>query len=280
MADDLLTILKSSQRAWATGLAIEFDADGYCLNCDANLFEPLSACSRRDLASGDGSELGKSDGRSKIQALHSSSALACNFFDYWRGRDLGPLAESLGIQTRLCGLAFEQKFPTRLGGIAPNLDVVLCGCNGSVFAIESKFTEPFVKSKNKCFLKPKYFPAAHGLWRNAGLAGCQTLAEDLRDGRVRFEVLDAAQLLKHMLGLARSGQSWKLTCLWYSRGGALCKQHAKELEVFSDRIGPDSARFGALTYQSLFDRLASRLGSAHDAWKAYMRNRYFGEPVA
>ena len=26
MADDLLTILKSSQRAWATGLAIEFDA--------------------------------------------------------------------------------------------------------------------------------------------------------------------------------------------------------------------------------------------------------------
>ncbi len=47
------------------------------------------------------------------------------------------------------------EFPTRLGGIAPNLDVVLYGCDGSLVAIESKFTEPFIKSKTKCFLKPK-----------------------------------------------------------------------------------------------------------------------------
>lgn len=115
---------------------------------------PLSACSRRDLAGGDGSELGKGGGRGKIQALHSSAALACNFFDYWRGRDLGLLSRALGISVRLCAVAFEQKFPTRLGGIAPNLDVVLYGCDGSLFAVESKFTEPFTKSKTKCFLKP------------------------------------------------------------------------------------------------------------------------------
>jgi hypothetical protein len=30
------------------------------------------------------SELGENGGRGKIQALHSSSALVCNFFDYWR----------------------------------------------------------------------------------------------------------------------------------------------------------------------------------------------------
>jgi hypothetical protein len=196
------------------------------------LFEPLSACSRRDIVAGDGGEFGEGDARGKIQALHSSAALACNVFDYWRGRDLAILARGLGLSTRLCGLAFEQKFPTKLGGIAPNLDVVFFACDGSVVAVESKFTEPFVKSKAKSFLKPKYFPLDRGLWRDAGLLGCQKVAEDLRDGQVRFEALDAAQLLKHMLGLALSGHSWTLICLWYDAGGSSSERHLEELGAF------------------------------------------------
>ncbi len=43
-----------------------------------------------------GSELGENGGRGKIQTLHSSSAIVCNFFDYWRAGDLKPLAEALG----------------------------------------------------------------------------------------------------------------------------------------------------------------------------------------
>jgi hypothetical protein len=31
-----------------------------------------------------------------MRALHSSSALACNVFEYWRGRDGSPLAAALG----------------------------------------------------------------------------------------------------------------------------------------------------------------------------------------
>ena len=266
---------ESAQQAWATDRGIEIDADGYCCRYDANLFEPLSACSRRDLTAGDGSELGREGARGKIQALHSSAALACNFFDYWRGRDLGPLRQSLDLPTRLCGLEFEQKVPTRLGGIAPNLDVMLYGCDGSVFAVESKFTEPFVKAKHKSFLKPKYFPEGQGLWRDAGLLGCQTLAESLREGRVRFELLDAAQLLKHMLGLGRSGHSWTLICLWYGAGESLSDRYADELAMFSRLIGSDSDRFVAMTYQALFDRLANLVGSEHDGWKSYLQTRYF-----
>jgi hypothetical protein len=275
VTEDLLGVLKSKQRVWAAALGIETDADGYCHGCDANLLEPLSACSRRDLGAGDGSELGKGGGRGKIQALHSSAALACNFFDYWRGRDLGLLSQALGISARLCGVAFEQKFPTRLGGIAPNLDVVLHGCDGSLVAIESKFTEPFTKSKTKCFLKPKYFPRDHGLWADAGLPGCQVLAEGLRDGAVKFELLDAAQLLKHMLGLALSGHAWTLTCLWYAPGGSLSDLHARELTAFSERIASDSTKFAALTYQVLFDRISSLAGDNHEGWRSYLQNRYF-----
>src|SRR5262245_12743048 len=124
MVQDLVSILKAKQKAWAASIGLETDADGYCHRCDENLFEPLSACSRRDFAAGDGWELGKDVARGKIQALHSSAALACNVFDYWRGRDLGPLGQSLDLSTRLCGLAFEQKAPTGLEGTAPNLDVM------------------------------------------------------------------------------------------------------------------------------------------------------------
>lgn len=172
-------------------------------------------------------------------------------------------------------MAFEQKFPTRLGGIAPNLDVVLYGCDGSLVAIESKFTEPFTKSKTRCYLKPKYFPANRGLWADAGLPGCQVLAEHLRDGAVKFELLDAAQLLKHMLGLALSGQAWTLTCLWYGPEGSSSDLHARELTSFSERIGSDSAKFAALTYQVLFERILSLAGDNHEGWRSYLRRRYF-----
>ena len=274
MGEDVLGHLKTRQQIWARERGLKIDADGYCISCDANLFEPLSACSRRDIGAGDGSELGKGGARGKIQALHSSAALACNFFDYWRGRDLGVLARSLGISTRLCDMAFEQKFPTGLGGIAPNLDVVMFGCDGSLVAIESKFTEPFSKSKTKSILKPKYFPPDHGLWKDAGLSGCQTLAEDLRDGRIQFVALDAAQLLKHMLGLAFSGHPWSLMCLWYAPGEPFADVHSEELGVFSQALGVDSKRFSAMTYQTLFDRLV--LGPEHSEYAAYLRCRYFG----
>jgi len=277
MTKDIVSLLKARQQAWATGSGIEIDADGYCHRCDANLFEPLSACSRRDLAVGDGSELGGNGARGKIQALHSSAALVCNFFDYWRGRDLASLGQSLDVPTRLCGLALEQKVPTGLGGNAPNIDVMLYVCDGSVFALESKFTEPFVTSSHRAFLRPKYFPEGRRLWKDAGLSGCQTLAEDLRDGRVRFELLDAAQLLKHMLGLALNWRSWTLICLWYVAGGAVSDRHADELAMFSRQIGADSTRFVAMTYQAFFDRLASLIGPEHDGWKSYLQKRYFGD---
>jgi hypothetical protein len=102
-------------------------------------------------------------GRGKIQALHSSSALACSWLDYWRGRDLTPLSQAFGVSVPFSAIALEQKFPTGLGGIGPNLDVLITCGDGSLFGIESKFTEPYRKAKSKTFLCmancqfPQYF---------------------------------------------------------------------------------------------------------------------------
>jgi|SRR5579862_1738850 len=155
--------IKARQRAWAARVGRTFDADGYCTSVDGNIFGGLSLDARKDFEGGDGTELGKDGGRGTIQALHSSSALACNWFDYWRSCDLQPLSQAFDVPVRFTKLALEQKFSSGLGGIGPNLDVLLTGDDDTLFAIESKFTELYTKSKTKTYLKPKYFPPVRWL---------------------------------------------------------------------------------------------------------------------
>jgi hypothetical protein len=273
-------IIKARQRAWATRNELAFDADGYCGCVDDNVVRGLSPCARKDFESGDGTELGKDGSHGKIQALHSSSALACDWFDYWRDRDLQPLSRAFGVPARFSTLALEQKkFPTGLGGIPPNLDVLLTCSDGTAFAIESEFTESYTKSKAKTYVKPAYFHDGRSLWTEAGLPDCQAVAEALQTGRHDFKVLDVAQLLKQMLALGLSGQHWSPCCLWFEVPGALADQHRQELTDFAARIGTDAARFSALTYQELFARMVSFVGQDDSEYITYLRDRYISNAV-
>jgi hypothetical protein len=275
-------IIKSHQRAWAAQRGLSFDADGYCACVDDNIFQGLSAGARSDFGSGDGAELGQNGGRGKIQALHSSSALACNWFDYWRGRDLQPLSRAFVVPVQFSKLGLEHKFPTGLGRFSPNLDVLLTCSDGSLFAIESKFMEPYLKSKEKTYLKPEYFPKVRSLWTDAGLPGCQAIAEALRRGQQDdfHNVLDVAQLLKHMLALALSGHSWSLCCLWFEVPGQLADQHRKELTIFTTKMGADAVHFSALTYQELFAGLVPFVGQDNSEYIKYLRERYMSDSVS
>ena len=270
--------IRNEQQAWASARGISCDADGYCERLADNLFQPLSAPARRELESGDGSELGREGSRGKLQALHSSSALACNVFDYWRGCDSLPLARALGCDSQPRCIHFEVKYPTGVGGKAPNLDVVIALENAEVIAIESKFMEPYARSEKKGTLKAKYFSHAR-LWEKAGLRGCQALADRLRERSVAFHYLDAAQLLKHMLGLATNEQSWRLIYLWYDVAGEVSLKHRAELQTFVQAIGLDCSRFGAQSYQELFAALAPVLRGTHGEYGGYLESRYFHQAV-
>jgi hypothetical protein len=272
-------IIKARQRAWAARNGLAFDADGYCARVDDNLFRGLSAAARKEFADGDGAELGEGGGRGKIQALHSSSALACNWFDYWRDRDLKPLSRAFGVAIGLSTLALEQRYSTGLGGIGPNLDVLLTCGDATLFAIESKFAEPYTKSKTKTYLKPKYFHDGRRLWTEAGLPGCQAVAEALRTGQHSFSLLDVAQLLKHMLALAHSGRHWSLCCLWFEVPGAPADRHRQELAEFAAQIGTDATHFSALTYQELFTRIERFVEQDDSEYIAYLRDRYMSDVV-
>ena len=271
----MIRTVKAMQADWASSADIPLDLDGYCSTVEHNLLCPLSIGCRRSFEDGDGSELGKNGTRGKMQAVHSSSALACNVFDYWTDRDSSSLRRALGLTETLSDIRFEQKFPTGLGGNPPNLDVVIRTAGPSI-AIESKFLEPYQPSPSKSTFRDTYFAAGRQLWSDKGLDRCQELAGEIHRGAAKYRLLDAAQLLKHMLGLASAEHGWRLICLWFRAPGLAGDLHARELDHFANRISADGLYFGASTYQQLFGRLSSDAAAhEHSHYLTYLSKRYF-----
>lgn len=265
-------VVREQQRRWALGRGIALDASDYTLDLADNLFVPLSAEAREEFAGGDGDELGRPGERGKMQALHSSSALACNVFEYWRDRDASALAAALGIAAPL-HIGFERKYPTGLSGNAPNLDVVLRPDSGPIVVVECKFLEPY--GQHGPGFKDKYFEASPGLWEGAGYPRCQALAQALYSGEPAFKWLYAEQLLKHILGLARSGDAWRLLYIWYEVPGPAGAEHAAEVVQFARVVTEDGIDFAPLSYQTLFKELREHAGYDDRAYVDYLGERYF-----
>ena len=274
MTDNVVDIIKRRQQAWAQRKQRALDKDGYCGSADDNVYEGLSSAARGELIRGGGGEIGVEGQRGKFQATHSSSALACNWFDYWRERDFGLLSAAFGVPTPFVTLRLEAHVPTGMRGADANLDVLLTTADGWLFAIESKFTEPYTGAPAKSALKPQYFSQNRSRWSDVGLPGCQAVAEQVRSGQHEYKVLDVAQLLKHMLALGRTGSRWTLCCLWYDVPGPAADAHRAELQMFAAQIGGDGAHFRALTYQELFARMQPLAGAEHAGYMEYLRDRY------
>ena len=266
------SIIRSRQQLWADNGKIELDRQNWCVRLEDNLFQGLNPEAREEFEQADGSEL-----EGKMRAPHSSSALVCNVFDYWRGQDNSPLTDALGTGAPVTRIKFEEKFPTGVGPRSPNLDVALFLADDTLMAIESKFAEPFYDGA-KSPIQDKYFSEGKQRWSEAGLPHCQKLAENLRDQeklREQYRHLEAGQLLKHMLGLASGAQEWELLYLWYDPTGQESDNHRKEIEHFIKAVSGDGDRVRAMTYQSLFSRLSAKLDAAHTAYTDYLRQRYF-----
>lgn len=271
------SLILGQQRAWAVDHKVAIDGAGYTEALDFNLFQPMRNDTLADFQRGSGDELGKNGRRGKMLAIHSSSALAVNVFDYWRGRRLTWLVGALSLTSEPTSLRFEAQFPTGLPGNPPNLDLVLGLAGGRTVAVESKFTEPYGHANQTSRFKPKYFPSGNGLWHNHGLLRCQKLADQLNWNELRLQHLNAAQLLKHILGLAQSSVGeFVLYYLWYAVPSGEASQHAAEVKAFADEVSPE-LDFRSLTYQELFFSALRDLGAEHSAYLKYLGERYFSE---
>lgn len=264
--------IQESQKHWADSCAIRYMANGRVFHLSDNLFAPLKPETKAEFKAGDGDELGRDGSVGKMFSLHSSSALACNVFDYWRGLSLDPLLQACGVPDGLNKLQFEQPFATGLPGIPPNLDLLLSGEQGSrVTAIESKLSEPFRSQAHEKF-RPSYF-RRNQLWR--GLERCRKLAEAINTQPNSFNYLNAAQLLKHVLGLHRkfTTDQFELLYLWYDvPGSTAARDHRAEVENFSQTISTE-IRFRGVSYQEMFESLLPSVKGTEYA--SYLRSRYF-----
>ena len=262
------------QKTRAESKGLSFDSTGYVADVVTNLRRPLSVRARQAFGQGAGSELA-----GHMKALHSSSALVANFFDYWTDRDSTPLLAALETDAgKTESLNFEARFPTGLGGTPPHLDVAIALNSGTIIGVESKFTEHLERSTvGKSKFEPSYFPRSGGLWTSVGLPECQLLAEELHERLHRFEFLDPWQLLKHSLGLATNlGDRFSLYYLYYDFPGDRSEAHRREIQVFASRVGEET-RFRASTYQEVYGRLQASGWDDPEfvEYLGYLGTRYF-----
>jgi hypothetical protein len=261
--------------AWARTKGLQ-TARSYCRDVRDNI-PWLNDETRQEFAEADGNEFsGRGEEPPKIAALHSSSALAVNFFDYWRHRDKSALASALGPRNwPITQIRFEEKFPTGIGPRSPNIDVTFRYDSGRLLAVESKFTEWLGHSGRKR-LRDAYLERNRNVWAAVGLRGAQKVAEQYLEAG--FDHLDVPQLLKHMLGLASQPSPWHLLLLWHRCDDERAPLMQDEIDRFRELLGTDGSNFSAMTYQQLWKRSAPAIRDEHPEYVEYITHRYFDDP--
>ncbi len=278
------------QQEWAKsrslnliGSAGDRGVKNYTQTLDDNLFEPLTDAARSSFSRGSGNEIVSTpEHTAKMQAIHSSSALGVNVFGYWQR--LGQYAE-IASACGLCasgdcpctGITFEAQHPIPgVERIPPHLDMQFENGKGHpqrVFAIESKFSEPY-SPRGHGGLNPTYL-GIKPLWQS--LPELHRLAQDIEGEDHVFSYLHAAQLIKHILGLsaAYGQQGFKLLNLWYRVEGEASVKHQLEIETFAKAAAADGIDFQSLTYQEVFETLQRNLPARHNDYLTYLKSRYF-----
>lgn len=143
-----------------------------------------------------------------------------------------------------------------------------------MWGIESKFTEPFGAAKRCPAFKDKYSLAGRPVWNGRCLIRCGALATALQKGELAFRHLDAAQLLKHALGLQTNHPGrFTLVYLYADREAPEAKQHRREIDEFGAAIQGDFP-FVPLSYTKFLKRLRGLSSGEHSAYFEYIAERY------
>jgi hypothetical protein len=259
-----MSIVDRAKKALWKKAELHHDGKGYVTDSKRNLVAGVtSEMIKGDYARGSGQEW-----LYKIRAIHSSSALTANTFGRWKSV---PSQLTFGEASGFAPPRLEAKCHTGLGGTPPNLDVLLQSSD-TVFGIESKLLEP---------LKPTVPKFTASYLRNR-LPLCEdewwSLLERVRQWPPSH--LDAAQLIKHYLGLRKQfpdgKKVWLVYLYWIPVNVADIAEysrHAEDLEKFRSAVeGAESISFMALDYLELWDSWEKDRNMAEHA--KLLKNRY------
>ena len=220
----------------------------------------------RAIAQAYGSAPGNELDSGKIASPESSAALVANGFGYY--------LDAPGLLPPLPGVAAAwPPHSVTLEGIArgpwsggrhPCRDVLL-DIPDAIVGIESKRYEPF-RAKGAMKLSDAYWRPVWG----ERMRGFERVRDDLRDGSLRFDHLDAAQLVKHAFGLrtaaARLGKRATLLYLhceptaWpdgHVVPAGAHERHSREIAAFAAAVADDEVAFAHLTWRALLGTWAA-----------------------
>ncbi len=205
-----------------------------------------------DLTEGNGNELLDSPrAPAKFCAAYSSSALVVNTFGPFRH---SPGNLTLAGQNGFSKLQFEQRCPTPLRGTPPNLDFMAAGSKILV-AVESKFLET-LRARKAAEFKESY----HSVIQTWAEPAWQDPYRALLDDPMKFTYLDAAQLVKHYLGIRHTFRDCRvdqvfLYLFWEPTNAEDILEygkHRQEVELFSREVEESEIRFVALSYSQIW----------------------------
>jgi hypothetical protein len=263
MDGDLLKCSYAALLAGAKEVApsVYYDQQSYASVWALNLMHglPLKTIGD-DLGSGAGCEL---DG--KLRAAHSSAALAVNTFGPWRND-----ASSLQIgETAFRSIRFEATCPTGLQGTPPHLDLLADG--DLPVAIESKCTEWMTPKEAKFSGSYDSLKATHGHspWFDQ--------IATLRERPKQYSFLDAAQLVKHALGLTTlygTRNAWLVYLFWEptnAESWPQCAAHRAEANDLAARVQDSKVKLKPMSYRELWAHWDTQRPPAH---LSYLRTRY------
>jgi hypothetical protein len=238
---------------------------GYVNRPDDNLLSTVSfADIEKDYGGAAGHEL-----EHKFCAAYSSAALVANCFGPFR-KD-GPIPSVAGANG-LTSLRFEQRLRHGLRSEPPNLDVVIRGSDVLV-AIESKCTE-YLQGKRGKF-KPAYDPLAEKME-----AGWHEVFKLIRKEPDHFGGLDAAQLVKHYLGIRCSATEHRKVLLYLfweplnADSFSVFAEHRGWIAEFSEIVRGSEVEFQHQSYLELWKSWSSGASPVVSEHLCQLKKRY------
>lgn len=229
---------------------------GYLADWEDNLIEGVSRGDfEADLRRGSGNELADEAGApAKFRAAFSSAALAVNTFGPFRHQ---PARLALAGVTGFDSVEFEYPCENGLVGKNPHFDL-FARTSSTVLALESKFLEP-LRSTPASF-SDQYDRPFKGSLVQAPTAEAPwaRIYQRLRSDPRSYSYLDAAQLVKHYLGLLHSYPTLERTLvyLYWEPGNAAevgaYRDLRREVNDFAAAVAGCSTRFVALSYPALW----------------------------
>ncbi len=193
----------------------------------------------------------------KIFSKNSSAIVAVNCFGWFLERK-EEFPGFDGVPHSDCPLDVEIEYSMRFpwtGGTHPWLDAAVI-TSSHLIGVESKRFEPF-RDRKRAEFSDAY---DRDVWGD-NMRGVKTIRDRLRDGALKFQHLDAAQLVKHALGLRTQAKTRSLKPVLvylFAEPSALdgapisdaaWRAHREEIARFAGLCEDDEISFRPLAYK-------------------------------